>query len=49
MTTTIPRPPDGDWLGTPFLRFEREGPFTAFEERRSPSGVHPDLRLDGRL
>ncbi|MGB8386305.1 enoyl-CoA hydratase/isomerase family protein [Mycobacterium sp.] len=22
-----PRPPDGDWLGTPFLKFEREGPF----------------------
>src|ERR1700761_3439416 len=22
-----PRPPDGDWLGTPFLRFEREDAF----------------------
>jgi enoyl-CoA hydratase len=22
-----PRPPAGDWLGTPFLRFERVGPF----------------------
>ncbi|CAN5426421.1 hypothetical protein BH09ACT8_BH09ACT8_34820 [soil metagenome] len=22
-----PRPPDGDWLGTPFLRFQRQGPF----------------------
>ena len=22
-----PRPPDGDWLGTPFLSFTREGPF----------------------
>src|SRR5579875_1292765 len=22
-----PRPPDGDWLGTPFLRFERQGAF----------------------
>ena len=22
-----PRPPDGDWLGTPFLTFTREGPF----------------------
>lgn len=22
-----PRPPDGDWLGTPYLRFERTGPF----------------------
>src|SRR3978361_172520 len=22
-----PRPPDGDWLGTPFLKFEREGAF----------------------
>ena len=31
MTTTTtestPRPPDGDWLGTPFLRFTREGAF----------------------
>lgn len=23
--TTGPRPPEGDWLGTPFLRFERQG------------------------
>ncbi|MQY24161.1 enoyl-CoA hydratase/isomerase family protein [Nocardia macrotermitis] len=22
-----PRPPQGDWLGTPYLRFTREGPF----------------------
>jgi hypothetical protein len=22
-----PRPPEGDWLGTPFLKFKREGPF----------------------
>ena len=22
-----PRPPDGDWLGTPYLRFERDGGF----------------------
>jgi enoyl-CoA hydratase len=22
-----PRPPDGDWLGTPYLTFRREGPF----------------------
>jgi enoyl-CoA hydratase/carnithine racemase len=22
-----PRPPDGDWLGSPYLRFEREGAF----------------------
>lgn len=22
-----PRPPEGDWLGTPYLHFEREGPF----------------------
>ena len=30
MTATAPhtpRPPEGDWLGTPFLRFERRGPF----------------------
>ena len=26
MTTTTPRPPEGDWLGTPYLRFTREGP-----------------------
>ncbi|MEZ0351951.1 enoyl-CoA hydratase/isomerase family protein [Mycobacterium sp. pR1184] len=26
-TEFSPRPPDGDWLGTPFLRFEREGGF----------------------
>src|SRR3954454_24499858 len=23
---TTPRPPEGDWLGTPYLRFERHGP-----------------------
>ena len=26
-TTDAPRPPEGDWLGTPYLRFTREGPF----------------------
>src|ERR1700755_1172322 len=26
-TVSAPRPPDGDWLGTPFLTFRREGPF----------------------
>jgi enoyl-CoA hydratase len=25
--TSSPRPPDGDWLGTPYLSFTREGPF----------------------
>jgi len=25
--TTAPRPPEGDWLGTPFLEFQRHGPF----------------------
>ncbi len=25
--TQTPRPPEGDWLGTPFLTFERRGPF----------------------
>jgi enoyl-CoA hydratase/carnithine racemase len=25
--TSTPRPPDGDWLGTPYLRFTRVGPF----------------------
>jgi len=24
---SVPRPPEGDWLGTPFLRFERHPPF----------------------
>lgn len=24
---STPRPPEGDWLGTEYLRFEREGPF----------------------
>ena len=24
--TSAPRPPDGDWLGTPYLKFGREGP-----------------------
>lgn len=27
MTITTPRPPEGDWLGTPYLRFTREGQF----------------------
>jgi enoyl-CoA hydratase len=27
MSEDTPRPPDGDWLGTPFLTFRREGPF----------------------
>lgn len=27
IVTTPPMPPDGDWLGTPYLRFERRGPF----------------------
>ena len=26
-TTTTPRPPEGDWLGTPYLKFSREGAF----------------------
>ena len=26
-STASPRPPDGDWLGTRFLQFRREGPF----------------------
>jgi enoyl-CoA hydratase len=30
VTETVPHtpaPPEGDWLGTPFLKFERQGPF----------------------
>jgi enoyl-CoA hydratase len=26
MTENLPRPPEGDWLGTPYVRFERHGP-----------------------
>ena len=26
-TVHAPRPPEGDWLGKPFLKFERQGPF----------------------
>ena len=26
-TSNTPRPPEGDWLGTPYLRFTREGAF----------------------
>lgn len=26
MSVTAPRPPDGDWLGTPYLSFTRQGP-----------------------
>ena len=26
MSTDAPRPPHGDWLGTPYLQFERRGP-----------------------
>ncbi|MGB3892865.1 MAG: enoyl-CoA hydratase/isomerase family protein, partial [Mycolicibacter sinensis] len=26
MNAESPRPPEGDWLGTPFLEFRREGP-----------------------
>ena len=26
-SVTAPRPPEGDWLGTPYLRFERHPPF----------------------
>ncbi|MCE7884050.1 MAG: enoyl-CoA hydratase/isomerase family protein, partial [Actinobacteria bacterium ATB1] len=24
-STPTPRPPEGDWLGTPYVRFERQG------------------------
>lgn len=27
MSDAAPRPPDGDWLGTPYLRLERQRPF----------------------
>lgn len=27
LSQSSPRPPDGDWLGTPFLKFTRERPF----------------------
>ena len=38
-----PRPPEGDWLGTPFLRFERVGAFahvtTLYTQGRLPIGT----------
>src|ERR1700726_1225177 len=36
-----PRPPDGDWLGTPFLHFEREGAFAicTLDRPKAPNGM----------
>ena len=39
MTTTTPRPPEGDWLGTPYLRFTREGPFGVCTLDRPEAGT----------
>ena len=36
-----PRPPEGDWLGTPFLTFRREGPF-AIVHAGPPEGAQRD-------
>ena len=49
MTTTesTPRPPDGDWLGTPFLRFTREGPRRAAKVRQT-GGVGGQRVVPGR-
>lgn len=46
-----PRPPEGDWMGTPYLRFERRDSKEddAFKERRKPDWVPEDLRTKGRL
>ena len=32
---TTPRPPEGDWLGTPYLKFERQGPIAVCTIDRS--------------
>jgi len=39
MATDPPRPPEGDWLGTPYLRFERLGPFARVPVDR-PGATH---------
>src|SRR5450432_3911111 len=37
MTIDGPRPPEGDWLGTPYLRFEREGSLAIVTVDRAPA------------
>jgi enoyl-CoA hydratase len=47
MTTTenSPRPPDGDWLGTPFLSFTRDGAFgvCALDRPKARNAMSPAM------
>jgi len=50
---SAPRPPEGDWLGTPYLRLERRASATYSSPavtwaRRSPDWVPENLRRDAR-
>jgi enoyl-CoA hydratase len=40
-----PRPPEGDWLGTPYLTFRREGLFTivTLGRREARTGMTPAM------
>jgi len=41
-----PRPPGGGWLGTPFLRFERERGWLRRPDARPPDGRQRDDSRD---
>lgn len=43
-----PRPPEGDWLGTKFLKFTREGPFGIVTLDRAVGGCDPRRPLSER-
>jgi hypothetical protein len=49
-----PRPPDGDWLGGPYLSGDvavasERATFRVPEPYRGIAEAHPALRVDGRL
>jgi enoyl-CoA hydratase len=46
-----PRPPEGDWLGTPFLRFERVGPFAhvTVDRREARNSMTPAMYFGVRV
>ena len=47
-TGDTPRPPDGDWLGTPFLKFTREGKFVMQIGKSGPQTDSKDTTRLGR-